>query len=123
MPQNAYLDMHNCSIPFNVFSCCVVLSIIAGTKLTYLPFIMKALSITLNEYPGLNVSLEPGSQALLQHHNHNIGVAMATSNGLVVPNVQQVGGLQTLCCLLVSTCHSAVGSSQSDVMIATNAVM
>lgn len=54
---------------------------------------VKALSITLGRFPGVNVSLEPGGAALLQHHSHNIGVAMATSNGLVVPNIKQVGVL------------------------------
>lgn len=61
-----------------------------GAKLTYLPFVIKALSISLAKYPALNTCLEPGGGALLQHHSHNIGVAMATSNGLVVPNVKQV---------------------------------
>jgi hypothetical protein len=64
-----------------------------GTKLTYLPFVIKALSISLAKYPGLNTCLEPGGAALLQHHSHNIGVAMATSNGLVVPNIKQVSGV------------------------------
>jgi pyruvate/2-oxoglutarate dehydrogenase complex dihydrolipoamide acyltransferase (E2) component len=63
----------------------------AGAKLTYLPFIVKALSLTLAKFPGLNVCLEQGGAALLQRSSHNIGVAMATSNGLVVPNVKQVG--------------------------------
>ncbi|WIA09649.1 hypothetical protein OEZ85_009036 [Tetradesmus obliquus] len=61
-----------------------------GAKLTYLPFVVKALSLTLHRHPGLNVSLEAGGAALLQRASHNIGVAMATSNGLVVPNVKQV---------------------------------
>jgi 2-oxoisovalerate dehydrogenase E2 component (dihydrolipoyl transacylase) len=63
----------------------------SGAKLTYLPFVIKALSISLGKFPGLNTCLEPGGGALLQHHSHNIGVAMATSNGLVVPNIKQVG--------------------------------
>lgn len=62
----------------------------SGAKLTYLPFVIKALSISLGKFPGLNTCLEPGGGALLQHHSHNIGVAMATSNGLVVPNIKQV---------------------------------
>jgi len=64
---------------------------LSGAKLTYLPFIIKALSIALGKFPGLNVSLEAGGAALLQHHSHNIGIAMATSNGLVVPNIKKVG--------------------------------
>lgn len=59
--------------------------------MTYLPFIVKALSVSLGKFPGINTCLEPGGGALLQHHHHNIGVAMATSNGLVVPNIKQVG--------------------------------
>jgi 2-oxoisovalerate dehydrogenase E2 component (dihydrolipoyl transacylase) len=52
--------------------------------------VIKALSISLGRYPALNTCLEAGGGALLQHHSHNIGVAMATSNGLVVPNIKQV---------------------------------
>lgn len=70
----------------------------ADVKLTFLPFVVKALSLTLAKYPGLNTSLEPGGAAVLQHHSHNIGVAMATSNGLVVPNVKQVSLLLRRCC-------------------------
>jgi pyruvate/2-oxoglutarate dehydrogenase complex dihydrolipoamide acyltransferase (E2) component len=70
------------------FCCCCCR---AGAKLTYLPFVVKALSLTLTKFPGINVSLEQGGAALLQRASHNIGVAMATSNGLVVPNVKQVG--------------------------------
>ena len=61
-----------------------------GTKLTFLPFVVKALSLALLEHPGLNCCLGPSGDELLQHHTHNIGVAMATSAGLVVPNVKQV---------------------------------
>lgn len=61
-----------------------------GTKLTYLPFIIKALSVTLSKIPAINACLAPEGDVLLQHHTHNIGVAMATSGGLVVPNIKQV---------------------------------
>jgi hypothetical protein len=63
-----------------------------GTKLTFLPFIVKALSLALLKHPEINSCLASGGDALLQHHTHNIGVAMATASGLVVPNVKQVGG-------------------------------
>jgi 2-oxoisovalerate dehydrogenase E2 component (dihydrolipoyl transacylase) len=62
-----------------------------GTKLTFLPFIVKALSLALLKHPEINSCLASGGDALLQHHTHNIGVAMATASGLVVPNVKQVG--------------------------------
>lgn len=68
---------------------------------------IKAISISLAKYPGLNVCLEPGGAALLQRHNHNIGIAMATSNGLVVPNIKQVRVCVCMCFVSLSMwCHS-----------------
>jgi len=63
----------------------------AGARLTYLPFVVKALSVALGRFPGLNAQIAPGGSELLQLHTHNIGVAMATPSGLVVPNVKGVG--------------------------------
>lgn len=62
----------------------------ASVKLTYLPFVVKALSVTLGRFPAFNVQMAPGGAELLQLHSHNIGVAMATGGGLVVPNVKSV---------------------------------
>lgn len=64
--------------------------LLGGAKLTYLPFIVKALSAALARHPVLNVQMAPGGGELLQLHAHNIGVAMATGGGLVVPNVKGV---------------------------------
>lgn len=61
-----------------------------GLKLTYLPFIMKALSAALLEYPLLNGRFEEADNEVVQLKHHNIGVAMATPGGLVVPNIKQV---------------------------------
>ncbi|GLI70952.1 hypothetical protein VaNZ11_016051 [Volvox africanus] len=61
-----------------------------GLKLTVLPMVVKALSAALNQHPHINASLAPGGTELLLHPHHNIGVAMATPNGLVVPNIKQV---------------------------------
>ena len=51
---------------------------------------MQALSAALEEFPTLNSSLNSKADALLQHTPHNIGVAMATPAGLVVPNIKDV---------------------------------
>lgn len=61
-----------------------------GAKLTYLPFIIKAASIALHRFPLVNSSLVQSATELLQHSHHNIGVAMNTSGGLVVPNIKNV---------------------------------
>ncbi|KAI3424744.1 hypothetical protein D9Q98_008133 [Chlorella vulgaris] len=61
-----------------------------GTKLTYMPFFLKAAALALREYPAVNSSLSPDQTSLLQHARCNLGVAMATPHGLAVPNIKDV---------------------------------
>ncbi|KAL3158446.1 hypothetical protein ABBQ38_010680 [Trebouxia sp. C0009 RCD-2024] len=65
-------------------------SVLQGVHLTFLPIMIKALSTALEEFPLVNSSLNSKADALLQHSSHNIGVAMATPSGLVVPNIKNV---------------------------------
>ena len=62
-----------------------------GIKLTYLPFIVKAIVAALKEHPYLNSSLEidglGGEQIVLKKY-YNIGVAVDTPDGLMVPVVK-----------------------------------
>ena len=51
---------------------------------------MQALSAALLEHPEVNSSLSEGGQQLRVHHAHNVGIAMATNSGLVVPNIKHV---------------------------------
>lgn len=70
------------------------------SKLTYLPFIIKAASMALNQYPILNARVEIDEQtskpALVHRSQHNIGVAMDTPSGLLVPVVKNVGARSVL---------------------------
>lgn len=59
-------------------------------KLTYMPFFIKAASVALRSFPSLNSSMHPSGDAILQHKMCNIGVAIATEHGLVVPNIKDV---------------------------------
>ncbi|RMD40825.1 hypothetical protein DV735_g4290, partial [Chaetothyriales sp. CBS 134920] len=63
-------------------------------KLTYLPFIVKAVSLALTKYPLLNARLDltsdPTRPQLQMRSNHNIGIAMDTPAGLVVPVIKSV---------------------------------
>ena len=52
--------------------------------------VMQALSTAIEEFPIVNSSLNSKADALLQHSSHNIGIAMATPSGLVVPNIKNV---------------------------------
>ncbi|KAM3439161.1 hypothetical protein NHJ13734_003831 [Beauveria thailandica] len=66
-------------------------------KLSYLPFIIKAVSLALYQFPILNarVELDPasGKPSLIMRSQHNIGVAMDAPQGLVVPVIKNVGAL------------------------------
>lgn len=46
--------------------------------------------MALSVYPSLNASLSECQSQLLQHPDHNIGVAMDTDKGLLVPNISCV---------------------------------
>ena len=59
-----------------------------GIKLTPLPFIVKACARALAEYPQFNVSLHSSGTKLIQKKYVNIGVAVATPAGLMVPVVK-----------------------------------
>lgn len=68
-----------------------------GYKLTPLVFLMKAAAQALKQLPKFNVSLSRDGDNFIQKHYYNIGVAVDTPNGLVVPvikNVEQKGLFQ-----------------------------
>lgn len=56
-----------------------------GINLTFMPFIIKALSLTCAQFPVMNSSLDLPNKTLIQHNRHDIGIAMATRWGLIVP--------------------------------------
>lgn len=64
-----------------------------GIHLTYIPFIIRALSLTLKKYPTVNSSLDPSSTKLALHKHHHVGIAMSTSLGLIVPVLKEVQNL------------------------------
>jgi len=64
-----------------------------GLKVTFLPIMMKALSLALSSSPSLNARLEPGGESLTVLPQHNVGVAMDTPKGLLVPVVKNVAEL------------------------------
>jgi pyruvate dehydrogenase E2 component (dihydrolipoamide acetyltransferase) len=59
-----------------------------GIKLTFLPYVVKALTSALREYPALNTSLDDAAGEVIQKHYYNIGIAADTERGLLVPVVK-----------------------------------
>ncbi|GIN83862.1 dihydrolipoamide acetyltransferase component of pyruvate dehydrogenase complex [Heyndrickxia sporothermodurans] len=59
-----------------------------GIKLTFLPYVVKALVSALREYPTLNTSIDDAAGEIVQKHYYNIGIAADTEKGLLVPVVK-----------------------------------
>ncbi|EHJ06738.1 dihydrolipoamide acetyltransferase family protein [Staphylococcus simiae] len=59
-----------------------------GTKLTFLPYVVKALVSALKKYPALNTSFNEESGEIVHKHYWNIGIAADTERGLLVPVVK-----------------------------------
>ena len=58
-----------------------------GVKLTYMPFITRAVVATLRKMPIINASME--GDAIRYHQNVNVGIAVALDWGLIVPVIKQ----------------------------------
>jgi len=59
-------------------------------KLTYMPFVMKAVVAALEEFPVLNSELREEEEEIALKQDYNIGIAVATDAGLMVPVVKHV---------------------------------
>lgn len=59
-------------------------------KLTMMPFFMKAISLALKEFPVINSQVNDDCSEITYFNDHNIGMAVDSKVGLLVPNVKQV---------------------------------
>lgn len=59
-----------------------------GTKLTYLPYVVKALTAALRKYPTLNASIDDANEEIVYKKYFNIGIAADTEHGLFVPVIK-----------------------------------
>ncbi len=59
-------------------------------RLTFMPFLMKAVAAALKEMPVFNAALSPDGESLIYRKYVNIGVAVDTPHGLVVPVIRNV---------------------------------
>ncbi|WP_433628600.1 2-oxo acid dehydrogenase subunit E2 [Halomicrococcus sp. NG-SE-24] len=61
-----------------------------GIHLTYMPFVMKAIVAALKDFPYLNSALDEENDEIVLKNYYNIGVAVGTDHGLMVPVVEGV---------------------------------
>ena len=59
-----------------------------GTKITYLPFVVKAVIATIKEFPQFNASIDDANSQIVYKKYFNIGFAADTPNGLMVPVIK-----------------------------------
>lgn len=59
-------------------------------KLTMMPFFMKAMSLAIKEFPVVNSKVNDDCTELTYFNDHNIGMAVDSKVGLLVPNIKQV---------------------------------
>lgn len=68
----------------------------AGVKLTFLPFIVKAVVAALQKMPQLNCLVDDSTQEMILKSNYDIGIAAATEAGLIVPVLRNADRLSIL---------------------------
>ena len=64
-----------------------------GVKLTFLPFFCKAAVEALKQYPQVNASIDMAEGTITYHDSENLGIAVDTERGLLVPVIQRAGDL------------------------------
>ncbi len=64
-----------------------------GIKLTAMPFVLKAVAMALQQHPALNASIDDEKEEVIYKQYINIGVAVDTPRGLVVPALRNVDRL------------------------------
>ena len=61
-----------------------------GVKLSFMPFFIKAMSLALEQFPIINSQVNDDCTELTYFDDHNIGIAVDSKIGLVVPNIKGV---------------------------------
>lgn len=64
-----------------------------GVKLSFMPFFIKAMSLALSEFPIINSQVNEDCSELTYFDDHNIGMAVDSKIGLMVPNIKGVQNL------------------------------
>lgn len=85
----------------------------SGVKLTALAFVIKAVSLSLRQHPGVNATVDMENGQLIYKDYVNIGLAVDTPRGLVVPVLRDVDemSIPQVARAIVSTAEKAKNAS------------
>jgi len=67
-----------------------------GQKLSFLPFIVKATVEALKHFPQINATLDEATSEIVQRRSYHIGIASATTEGLMVPVLRDADKLSLI---------------------------
>ncbi|XP_022973737.1 lipoamide acyltransferase component of branched-chain alpha-keto acid dehydrogenase complex, mitochondrial [Cucurbita maxima] len=96
VPHFHYVEEINCDGLVELKACFQENTTKPDVKHTFLPLLIKSLSMAMSKYPMVNSCFNEESFEVTLKGSHNIGIAMATPNGLVVPNIKSVQSLSVL---------------------------
>ncbi|XP_031396256.1 lipoamide acyltransferase component of branched-chain alpha-keto acid dehydrogenase complex, mitochondrial [Punica granatum] len=96
VPHFYYVDEINCDALVELKKSFQESNSDPNVKHTFLPLLIKSLSMALSKCPLMNSCFIEESLEVILRGSHNIGIAMATPNGLVVPNIKNVQSLSIL---------------------------
>lgn len=65
-------------------------------KLTYMAFVMKATILALKKFPWFNASFDQENEQMIVKKFYNIGMAVDTKDGLIVPNIKDADQMSIL---------------------------
>ncbi|MBO0882194.1 MAG: 2-oxo acid dehydrogenase subunit E2 [Mycobacterium sp.] len=68
----------------------------SGVRVDPMLFVAKALLIAVNRQPGVNTGWDEADQEIVHHNYVNLGIAVATPHGLLVPNIKNAGDLSLI---------------------------
>jgi len=85
-----YVEEADCTELVKLRNAAKELAASEGVKMTYLPFVMKAMVAALRHYPILNSTLDEEKGEIVTKHYYNIGLSVQTDDGLTAPVVKDV---------------------------------
>ncbi|KAG4929353.1 hypothetical protein AAZX31_17G027200 [Glycine max] len=96
VPHFHYVDEINCDALVELKTSFQKNNPYPDVKYTFLPILIKSLSMALSKYPFMNSCFKEDALEVILKGSHNVGIAMATSHGLVVPNIKNVQSLSIM---------------------------